>query len=76
MAAQREVRSGWADHRLHPVLVIDEAHLMFDATLWHPRVLANFDMDSRPLLSPVRVRLPELPDGQRDGCPSRYETSP
>jgi hypothetical protein len=67
VAVQREVRSAWADHRLHPFLVIDEARLMVDATLWHLRVLANFDMDSRPLLSPVRVGLPELQDRLRLG---------
>ena len=66
-AVLREVRSGWADHRLHPVLVIDEAHLMPDATLSHLHVLANFDMDSRPLLSLVLVGLPELQDRLRLG---------
>ncbi len=62
MAVQRDVRSGWAEHRLHPVLVIDEAHLMPDATLPDLHVLPNLDMDSRPLLSLVGVGLPELQD--------------
>lgn len=64
---QREVRGSWTEHRVHPVLVIDEAHLMPDATLSHLHVLANFDMDSRPLLSLVLVGLPELHDRLRLG---------
>ena len=57
---QREVRSGWSEHRIHPVVIIDEAHLMPDTTLSHLHVLANFAMDSQPLLSLVLVGLPEL----------------
>ena len=34
-AVQREIRGSWSEHRIHPVLVIDEAHLMPDATLSH-----------------------------------------
>lgn len=59
-AVQREIRGSWSEHRIHPVLVIDEAHLMPDSTLSHLHVLANFEMDSRPLLSLVLVGLPEL----------------
>lgn len=66
-AVQREVRGSWSEHRIHPVLVVDEAHLMPDATLSHLHVLANFDMDSRPLLSLVLVGLPELHDRLRLG---------
>lgn len=66
-AVQRELRGSWSDHRIHPVLIIDEAHLMPDATLSHLHVLANFDMDSRPLLSLVLVGLPELHDRLRLG---------
>ena len=66
-AVQREVRGSWSEQRIHPVLVIDEAHLMPDATLSHLHVLANFDMDSRPLLSLVLVGLPELQDRLRLG---------
>lgn len=61
-AIQREVRSSWSEHRLHPVLVLDEAHLMPDVLLSHLHVLANFDMDSNPLLSLVLMGLPELHD--------------
>jgi type II secretory pathway predicted ATPase ExeA len=61
-AIQRELRNGWVEHRVHPVLVIDEAHCLPDATLQHLHVLTNFDMDSNPLLSLVLVGLPELKD--------------
>jgi general secretion pathway protein A len=64
---QREVRGSWTEHRVHPVLVIDEAHLMPDTMLSHLHVLCNFDMDSRPLLSLVLVGLPELQDRLRLG---------
>ena len=50
------------EHRVHPVLIIDEAHLLNDATLSHLHILANFEMDSAPLLSMVLVGLPELHD--------------
>lgn len=66
-AVQREVRGSWSEHRIHPILVIDEAHLMPDATLSHLHVLANFEFDSRPLLSIVLVGLPELQDRLRLG---------
>jgi general secretion pathway protein A len=59
---QRELRAGWAEHRLHPVLIIDEAHVLPDATLQHLHILANFDRDANPLLSLVLVGLPELRD--------------
>lgn len=55
------------EHRVHPVLVLDECHLMPDRTLSHLHVLANFDWDSAPLLSLVLVGLPELHDRLRLG---------
>jgi len=61
-AVQREIRNGWREQRVHPVLVIDEAHLLVDATLSHLHILANFDLDASPLLSIVLVGLPELHD--------------
>lgn len=48
--------------RLHPVLILDEAHLLHQDTLDHLHVLLNFDWDSRSLLSLVLVGLPELRD--------------
>ena len=48
--------------RLHPVLILDEAHLLHQDTLDHLHVLLNFDWDSRSLLSLLLVGLPELRD--------------
>jgi len=59
-AIQREVRGSWSEHRVHPVLILDEAHLLPDTTLSHLHVLANFEMDQQPLLSLVLVGLPDL----------------
>lgn len=50
------------EHRVHPVLVLDEAQLMPDSTLGHLHVMMNFAWDSEPLLSVVLVGLPELHD--------------
>lgn len=61
-AIQRSIRTTWAEHRIHPVLVLDEVHLMPDRTLSHLHVLTNFDLDSNPLLSLILVGLPELQD--------------
>ena len=61
-ALQREVQQLHREHRVHPTLVIDEAHLMPDRTLAHLHVLANFHWDSEPLLSLILVGLPELHD--------------
>jgi len=51
-----------AQNRIHPVLILDEAHLLHQDTLDHLHILLNFDWDSRPLLSLVLVGLPELRD--------------
>ena len=66
-AIQRDVEALHREHRVHPVLVLDEAHLMPDSTLGHLHMLANFDWDSQPLLSLVLVGLPELHDRLRLG---------
>ena len=47
-------------NRIHPVLILDEAHLLHQDTLDHLHILLNFDWDSRPLLSLLLVGLPEL----------------
>jgi hypothetical protein len=60
-AIQRSIRTTWAEHRIHPVLVLDEVHLP-DRTLSHLHVLTNFDLDSNPLLSLILVGLPGLQD--------------
>lgn len=47
---------------LHPVFLLDEAHLMHQDTLEHLHILLNYQWDSRSLLSLVLVGLPELHD--------------
>lgn len=66
-AIQRECLTYSAEHRIHTVVVLDEVHLMPDATLSHLHLLANFTWDSEPLLSMVLVGLPELLDRLRLG---------
>lgn len=51
-----------ARERVHPVLVLDEAHQMPDSSLNTLHVLANFEWDREPVLSLVLVGLPELAD--------------
>jgi general secretion pathway protein A len=51
-----------AKERVHPVLLLDEAHLLQADTLDHLPILLNYEWDSRPLLSLVLIGLPELFD--------------
>jgi general secretion pathway protein A len=44
---------------VHPVLLIDEAHLLHQDVLDHLHILANYEWDSKALLSIVLVGLPE-----------------
>lgn len=46
--------------RMHPVFLLDEAHLLHQDVLEHLHILANYEWDSKPLLSLVLVGLPEL----------------
>ncbi len=46
--------------RVHPVFLLDEAHLLQQQVLDHLHVLANYQWDQKPLLSMVLVGLPEL----------------
>jgi general secretion pathway protein A len=48
--------------RLHPVFLLDEAHLLHQDVLDHLHILLNYQWDSRALLSLVLVGLPELDD--------------
>ena len=48
--------------RLHPVFLLDEAHLLHQDMLDHLHILLNYQWDSRALLSLVLVGLPELED--------------
>ena len=49
--------------RVHPVFLLDEAHLLHQDVLDHLHILLNYQWDSRALLSLVLVGLPEL-DGR------------
>ncbi len=51
-----------AKERIHPVFLLDEAHLLHQDTLNHLHILLNYQWDSRALLSLVLVGLPELKD--------------
>jgi general secretion pathway protein A len=46
--------------RVHPVFLLDEAHLLQQQVLDHLHVLANYQWDQKPLVSLVLVGLPEL----------------
>ncbi len=46
--------------RLHPVFLLDEAHLLHQEVLDHLHILLNYQWDSKSLLSLVLVGLPEL----------------
>ena len=61
-AAIQQSLAALAADRVHPVLVLDEAHLLPDDTLGTLHVLANFAWDAVPILSLVLVGLPELGD--------------
>ena len=51
-----------AEERIHPVFLLDEAHLLHQDTLDHLHILLNYNWDSRALLSLILVGLPELHD--------------
>jgi type II secretory pathway predicted ATPase ExeA len=46
--------------RVHPVFLLDEAHLLHQDTLDHLHILLNYQWDSKALLSLFLVGLPEL----------------
>lgn len=46
--------------RVHPVFLLDEAHLLHQDVLDHLHILLNYNWDSRALLSLILVGLPEL----------------
>lgn len=50
---------GLGAEKVHPVLLIDEAHLLHQDVLEHLHILANYQWDSRALLSLVLIGLPE-----------------
>ena len=51
--------------KLHPVFLLDEAHLLNQQVLEHLHILSNYGWDSAPLLSLVLVGLPELEERLR-----------
>ena len=46
--------------KIHPVFLLDEAHLLHPDMLAHLHILLNYEWDSKALLSLVLVGLPEL----------------
>lgn len=50
------------EDRVHPVFLLDEAHMLHNDTFAHLHILLNYEWDSRALLSLVLVGLPELRD--------------
>ncbi len=48
--------------RIHPVFLLDEAHLLHQDTLDHLHILLNYEWDSRALLSLILVRTLDLQD--------------
>jgi general secretion pathway protein A len=46
--------------KVHPVFLLDEAHLLHPDMLGHLHILLNYEWDARALLSVVLVGLPEL----------------
>jgi general secretion pathway protein A len=48
--------------RVHPVFLLDEAHLLHQDTLDHLHILLNYEWDSRALLSLILVGLSDLQD--------------
>lgn len=51
--------------RVHPVFLLDEAHLLHQDVLDHLHILANYEWDSRALLSLILVGLPEMHERMR-----------
>jgi general secretion pathway protein A len=49
-----------AQEHLHPIFLLDEAHLLHQDTLDHLHILLNYEWDSRPLLSLVLVGLSDF----------------
>ena len=48
--------------RVHPVFLLDEAHLLHQDTLDHLHILLNYQWDSKALLTLILIGLPELQD--------------
>lgn len=48
------------EERVHPVFLLDEAHLLHQDVLDHLHILGNYEWDSKALLSLVLVGLPDM----------------
>jgi len=48
--------------KIHPIFLLDEAHLLNQQVLEHLHILSNYEWDSRALLSLLLIGLPELGD--------------
>ena len=46
--------------KLHPVFLLDEAHLLHPDMMAHLHILLNYEWDAKALLSLILVGLPEL----------------
>jgi type II secretory pathway predicted ATPase ExeA len=57
-AISTHVRELGSDN-VHPVMLIDEAHLLHQDVLEHLHIVANYEWDSKALLSIILVGLPE-----------------
>lgn len=53
------------EERIHPVFLLDEAHLLHQDVLDHLHILANYEWDSQALLSVILVGLPEMHERMR-----------
>jgi general secretion pathway protein A len=51
-----------AHEHLHPIFLLDEAHLLHQDTLDHLHILLNYEWDSKPLLSLVLVGFSDFED--------------
>jgi len=60
-AVSAHVETLGRDH-VHPIFLLDEAHLLHQDTLDHLHILLNYDWDSRALLSLILVGLSDLQD--------------
>jgi type II secretory pathway predicted ATPase ExeA len=59
---QLQIEELAGEQKVHPILVLDEAHLLPIQVLEHLHVLLNYHKDSRSFLSLLLIGLPELRD--------------
>jgi type II secretory pathway predicted ATPase ExeA len=59
---QAHIEEQASEQNIHPVLLLDEAHLLPSSVLEYLHVLLNYRMDSQSFLSVILIGLPELRD--------------